>query len=87
MSADDPAMPASEPDPATACPGVLSVHFGHSANCSSVGSIVDFLFLSGAASAAVIAAVAVLLRRAPEEGADDGEGAAAGREEAGDAPE
>ncbi len=41
---------------------VLSVHFGRSANCSSIGSIVDFLFLSTVAASAVVAATAVLLR-------------------------
>lgn len=41
---------------------VLSVHLGHSANCSSVGSIVDFLFLSSVAGAAVVSAIAVILR-------------------------
>jgi hypothetical protein len=40
---------------------VLSVHFGRSANCSSIGSIVDFLFLSTVAASAVVAATAVLL--------------------------
>lgn len=45
---------------------VLSVHFGRSANCSSIGSIVDFLFLSTVAASAVVAATAVLLRKDPE---------------------
>ena len=40
---------------------VLSVHFGRSANCSSIGSIVDFLFLSTVAASALVAATAALL--------------------------
>lgn len=42
-------------------PAVLSVHFGRSANCSSIGSIVDFLFLSAAGGAAVLSALALAL--------------------------
>ena len=42
---------------------VLAVHFGRSANCSSIGSIVDFLFVSSVAGAALLSAVAVLLPR------------------------
>lgn len=54
---------------------VLSVHFGRSANCSSIGSVVDFLFVSSVAGAAVLGAVgAALVRaRAPEEPAADPE--------------
>lgn len=40
---------------------VLQVHVGRSANCSSVGSVVDFLFLSAVAGSAVLAAVGVAL--------------------------
>ena len=40
---------------------VLSVHFGRSANCSSVGSVIDFLYLGTVAASAVLAAIAVLL--------------------------
>ncbi|UJR82441.1 hypothetical protein [Sandaracinus amylolyticus] len=42
---------------------VLSVHLGTSANCSSIGSYVDYLFLSATASGAILAAVAVALAR------------------------
>lgn len=37
---------------------ILSVHVGHASNCSSVGSVIDFLFLSATAGAALMAAVA-----------------------------
>lgn len=40
---------------------MLQVHLGRSANCSSVGSVVDFLFLSAVAGSAVLAAVTVAL--------------------------
>jgi len=40
---------------------VLSVHFGRSANCSSVGSVVDVLFVSSAAGAAILAGLALYL--------------------------
>ncbi len=40
---------------------VLSVHFGRSANCSSVGSVVDVLFLSSTAGAAILAGLALHL--------------------------
>ena len=43
---------------------VLSVHFGRSANCSSVGSVVDVLFVSSVVGTALLGAVAVLMRRA-----------------------
>jgi len=46
---------------------ILAVHFGHSANCSSVGSVVDVLFVSSVVGTAVLAALAVMLRR-PEDG-------------------
>ena len=42
--------------------GVLSVHLGHSANCSSVGSVVDFLFLSSAAAATILTAIQLRLK-------------------------
>jgi hypothetical protein len=42
---------------------VLSVHFGRAASCSSVGSVVDVLFLSTVAGAAVISALGVWLAR------------------------
>lgn len=42
--------------------GILWVHPGHSANCSSVGSVVDFLLMAGTAGAALLGVVAVLGR-------------------------
>jgi hypothetical protein len=49
---------------------VLSVHFGRSANCSSVGSVVDVLFVSSVVGTALLGAVAVLMRRAGDERAE-----------------
>lgn len=43
---------------------VLSVRFGRSANCSSVGSVVDVLFVSSVVGTALLAALAVTLRSA-----------------------
>jgi len=40
---------------------LLSAHLGRSANCSSIGSYVDFLFLSATVSGSVMAALAVAL--------------------------
>lgn len=40
---------------------ILSVHFGRSANCSSIGSYIDYLFLSATASGALLAGLAVAL--------------------------
>ncbi|MEZ4250876.1 MAG: hypothetical protein R3B99_21850 [Polyangiales bacterium] len=45
---------------------VLTVHFGRAASCSSVGSVVDVLFLSTVAGAAVLSSLAVLLARRDE---------------------
>ena len=42
---------------------VLSIHLGESANCSSVGSVIDILFVSTVAASAVLAAVVVLLEK------------------------
>ena len=42
---------------------VLSVHLGESANCSSVGSVIDILFVSTVAASALLAAVVVLLEK------------------------
>jgi hypothetical protein len=42
---------------------VLAVHFGRSASCSSIGSVVDVLFVSGVVGTALLAALAVMLGR------------------------
>lgn len=42
---------------------VLVVRQGHGANCSSVGSVVDTLFLGAVASGVVLAIVAAALKR------------------------
>lgn len=46
--------------------GVLVVRRGHGANCSSIGSAVEMLFLSATAGAAILAAVSAALQ--PETG-------------------
>ncbi len=50
-------------DPAPKAPrgAILSVHLGRSANCSSVGSVVDVLFMSSVAGTAILGALAVYL--------------------------
>lgn len=48
---------------------VLVVRRGPGANCSSIGSAVEMLFLSATAGAAILAAVSAALR--PGEGSDD----------------
>lgn len=50
---------------------VLSVHVGHSANCSSVGSFVDFLFVSSVVGAAAISAFAILVKQRADEARRD----------------
>jgi hypothetical protein len=44
---------------------IVRVREGHGANCSSVGSVVDMLFVSAVAGGAVLAAVAAALRSEP----------------------
>lgn len=50
---------------------VLSLHLGHSANCSSVGSVVDVLFVSSVAATAILAALVVLLSDAKKQEAPE----------------
>ncbi|MEZ4410504.1 MAG: hypothetical protein R3A52_29090 [Polyangiales bacterium] len=47
--------------------GVLVVRRGHGANCSSIGSAVEMLFLTATAGAAILAAVSAALRPATDE--------------------
>jgi hypothetical protein len=42
---------------------ILSVHLGPSANCSSIGSHIDFLFISATVSGAMLSALAVAMTR------------------------
>ncbi|MCL2776418.1 MAG: radical SAM protein [Polyangiaceae bacterium] len=44
---------------------VIAVRLGHGANCSSIGSVVDTLFLSAAVGSAVFAAVCAAMRDEP----------------------
>jgi hypothetical protein len=50
---------------------VLRVREGHGANCSSIGSIVDTLFVTAVAGGAVLAALAAMMRARPEDDGDD----------------
>lgn len=52
---------------------VLSVHLGPSANCSSIGSFVDFLFLSSIAGGAMVAVLAALADSRRDEPGDGDE--------------
>ena len=44
---------------------VRAVRLGHGANCSSVGSVIDTLFLSAAVGGAIFAAVCAAIRTGP----------------------
>ncbi len=75
----------NDPSETRADDDVLSVHFGRSANCSSIGSVVDVLFVSGVVGTAMLASVAVLLGGAREADADADPDAGATPEARGDA--
>ena len=63
----DPAHPASPGDPAhTEAPlvrpeDILVIRRGPGANCSSIGSVLDVLFLSAVAGGAIFVGIAALL--------------------------
>ncbi len=61
MSASDTEAAATTDDLAD---GVLVIRRGPGANCSSIGSAVEMLFLSAAVGAAVLAAVVAAIRPA-----------------------
>jgi|HubBroStandDraft_2_1064218.scaffolds.fasta_scaffold327021_2 hypothetical protein len=44
---------------------LLAVRLGHGANCSSIGSVVDTLFLTGLVGGAVFAAIMATLESEP----------------------
>lgn len=44
---------------------IRAVRLGHGANCSSVGSVVDTLFVSAAAAGAIFAAICAALSEEP----------------------
>ncbi len=44
---------------------VLSVRLGHGANCSSVGSVIDTLFVGAAVGGAIFAAICAAMREEP----------------------
>jgi hypothetical protein len=49
---------------------LLRVRLGHGANCSSLGSVIDILFGTAVASAAIFAAVVAALETEPVEVVD-----------------
>jgi hypothetical protein len=58
---------------------VIAVRLGHGANCSSVGSLIDTLFVSAVVVGSVFAAVCAAMKSEkvtvvppPDEGADEG---------------
>jgi len=59
-------MPAPEDDPE-----ILVVRRGPGANCSSIGSAVEMLFLSAAAGAALVVAASAALRPHADDLDDD----------------
>lgn len=64
---------------------VRAVRLGHGANCSSVGSVVDTLFVTAVVGGAIFAAICAAMADEPIRvvGDDDGE---AERDDDGDAP-
>ena len=50
-------------DPASLVPHVRVVRLGHGANCSSVGSVIDTLFVSAVVGGAIFAAIAAALAK------------------------
>jgi hypothetical protein len=68
-------------DPAGFADGVLVVRRGPGANCSSIGSAVEMLFLSATVGAAVLAAIAAALDPAQEPSGDSSQRAQAETEE------
>lgn len=53
---------------------IRAVRLGNGANCSSVGSVVDTLFLSAAVGGAVFAAICAALREEPVRVVGEGAG-------------
>jgi hypothetical protein len=60
------APPSDAPEPVES-EGILVIRRGPGANCSSIGSAVEMLFLSAAVGAAVLAAVVAALKPRAEE--------------------
>lgn len=55
-------------------PDILVVRRGPGANCSSIGSAVEMLFLSAAAGAALVVAASAALRPHADDTDDEGDG-------------
>ena len=53
---------ALAPPPEVVPEGVLAIRLGPGANCSSIGSVIDILFVSAAIGGAVMVALAAALR-------------------------
>jgi hypothetical protein len=67
---DADAIEDAKDEAASGCSGVLpenvrAVRLGHGANCSSVGSVIDTLFLGAAVGGALFAAVCAAMRDEP----------------------
>jgi len=54
----------SQDEETSSAPRILSIHAGHSANCSSIGSVIDYLFVSSVVASSLVAAVTVVLEAA-----------------------
>ncbi len=81
---NDAASPESEADLASA--HVRVVRAGHGANCSSVGSVVDALFLGAVVGSAILAAVTAALREEASSSTPGASGTGGDDSSAGDAP-
>ncbi|MDF2697493.1 MAG: hypothetical protein K0S65_5876 [Labilithrix sp.] len=57
-------VPTPEPEPVRV-ENVRALRLGHGANCSSVGSVIDTLFLGAAVGGAIFAAVCAAMRDEP----------------------
>lgn len=64
---------------------VRAVRLGHGANCSSVGSVVDTLFVTAVVGGAIFAAICAAMADEPIRVVDDDDGEAE-RDDDGDAP-
>jgi len=69
MTSDD-TDPSAEP---TLPEGVLAVRLGPGANCSSIGSVVDILFVSATVGGALLAALSTITKPSQEASTDAAE--------------
>lgn len=66
----DAAEPRDDREPVRPPSGILAVRRGPGANCSSIGSAVEMLFISATIGAAVLAAISAALRPLTSERVD-----------------